>query len=91
MLENSESGALEALLPQDTTNTLESAMERLDGKDALAAVEDLPDIYRAVLILRYVEGLSPKEIARVLEESENVVSVRIYRGLKKLSELLEPK
>lgn len=90
LLEHSESGAAEALLPQDNTNTLEAAMERFDGKQAVAALRDLPDLYSEVLSLRYVEGLSPKEIAVILEESENVVSVRIHRGLKKLHDLLEP-
>lgn len=89
MLENAESGAMEALLPQDDTNTLEAAMERLDAKAALRHVGDLPDLYREVLLLRYIEGLSPKEIAVVVEESENVVSVRIHRALKKMRELLE--
>ena len=89
MLEQSESGAVEALLPQDTTNTLESAMERFDGAQALEALQRLPELYAEVLMLRYVEGLSPKEIAEVLGESENVASVRIHRGLKKLHDLLE--
>ena len=88
MLENSESGAMEALLPQDNTNTLEAAMERFDGKQAVEALEKLSPLYAEVLMLRYVEGLSPKEIAEVLDESENTVSVRIHRGLKKLQEIL---
>lgn len=89
MLENSESGAMEALLPQDETNTLESAMERFDGKQALEALKNLPDSYSEVLMLRYVEGLSPKEIAETIGESQTLVSVRIHRGLKKLHDLLE--
>ncbi len=43
-----------------------------------------PPEYREVVLLRYVEEWTPKEIARVLEVSENVVSVRINRGIKKL-------
>ena len=39
--------------------------------------------------MRYIDDASPKEIARALNVSENVVSVRIYRGLKKLRELLK--
>lgn len=89
MLENSESGAMEAMLPQDDSNTIEAAMERLDAKQALARVNDLPHMYSEVLLLRYVEGLSPKEIGKIVGESENVASVRIHRALKKLKELLE--
>lgn len=90
MLEDHEGASIEALMPTDDTNTLEAALARHEGKHALTMLQKLPDTYREVLSLRYVEGLSPKEIAQILEESENVVSVRIHRGLKKLKALLEP-
>ena len=90
MLTDESGGTIEALLPQDESNTLETAMERFDGRRVLAVLELVPDSYREVLICRYVEGLSPKEIAGLLGESENVISVRIHRGLKKLRELMEP-
>ena len=89
MLEDAESGAMEAMLPMDDTNTIEAAMERLDAKEALKRVDELPELYREVILLRYVEGLSPKEIGTIVEESENVVSVRIHRALKKMRELLD--
>ena len=89
MLEEHEGMSVEDVMPADETNTLEAAMERHEGKRALAAMQQLPDPYREVLTLRYVEGLTPKEIARIVGESENVVSVRIHRGLKKLKTLLE--
>lgn len=84
-----EQESIEALMPADESNTLEKAMERLDGKAAILTLEKLGDLYREVLTLRYVEGLTPKEISMVTEESENVISVRLHRGLKKLKELLE--
>jgi RNA polymerase sigma-70 factor (ECF subfamily) len=89
MLENAESGAMEAMLPQDDTNTIEAAMERLDAKEALRRVDELPEVYKEAILLRYVEGLSPKEIGTIVGESENVVSVRIHRALKKMREMLE--
>ena len=90
MVEDTEGGSIETLLPPDESNTLEAAIERFDGVRALAALQMLPDSYKEVLILRYVDGLSPKEIAESLDENENAVSVRVHRGLKKLKELLEP-
>ncbi|MBP9749936.1 MAG: sigma-70 family RNA polymerase sigma factor [Candidatus Pacebacteria bacterium] len=68
---------------------VESLINVLDGKRALAIVGTLPDIYREVIILRFVDGLSPKEIAALIEETENVVSVRIHRGLKLLKEKID--
>lgn len=85
-----EDESAEYLLPPDETNTLETAIDRFDGKLALERLQELQENYRDVLLLRYVDGLSPKEIAKEIGESENAVSVRIHRGLKKLRELLEP-
>ena len=51
---------------------------------AVAAIDTLKTVYRDVIYLRYVHGFGPKEIAARLGLSENVVSVRINRGLKKL-------
>ena len=90
MVEQAEGENVEAILPQDETNTLEAAMGRHEGKRALVALYDLPDPYKEVLMLRYVEGLAPREIATILGESENAVSVRVHRGLKKLRAILEP-
>ncbi len=89
MVEGSEDMSVEVLLPPDESNTLEAAIERFDGKRAMAALQKLPDAYREAIALRYVEGLSPKEIGEIVGESENAVSVRIHRGLKKLKELLK--
>jgi len=89
LVENTEGATVETMLPADESNTLEAAMERLDAKQALKRVSDLPELYQEVLLLRYVEGLSPKEIAGIVEESENVVSVRLHRALKKMKEMLE--
>ncbi len=91
MVEGEVDRSVEALLPPDESNTLEAAIERFDGKRALAALKELPDPYRETLALRYVEGLSPGEIGKIVGESENAVSVRIHRGLKKLKLLLEKK
>ena len=89
MAEGFEDKNVEALLPPDQSNTLERAIERFDGVAALAALQKLPDAYREALSLRYIEGLSPQEIGKIVGESENAVSVRIHRGLKKLKEMLE--
>lgn len=49
----------------------------------------LEEPYREVVLLRYVEALMPREIAGIIGESENVVSVRITRGMQKLRELMK--
>lgn len=72
-----------------TTNDVESLAATLDGKKAFETLEQLPDVYREVIVLRFVDELGPKEISELIEESENVVSVRLHRGLKQLRDLIE--
>ena len=72
-------------------DTEESLIDNLDGKRAFTLIKDLPDDYREVIVLRFVDGLGPKEISLLLEETENVVSVRIHRGLKMLRDKINQK
>lgn len=79
-----EEGVTEGDFDDLITNDRKSFEEAIDSKRALLLLERLPDKYRTALTLRYVDGLSPKEIAEITGETENVVSVRIHRGLAKL-------
>lgn len=67
-----------------------SAEERLEATLLMKKVDELPEKYREVLLLRYVDGLPPRDIAPLLDESVTAVSVRIHRALSKLRELYEP-
>ena len=89
MAENAEDMSVENFLPSDESNTLEAAIERFNGKLVMDALQTLPDEYREAISLRYVSGLSPKEIGDIVGQRENAVSVRIHRGLKKLKEMLQ--
>jgi RNA polymerase sigma-70 factor, ECF subfamily len=53
------------------------------------ALQDLPDIYRSVVLLRDVEGLSTAEAASVLEVTEDVVKQRLHRGRLALRKSLD--
>jgi len=59
-----------------------------EAREALAVVARLDEASREVIMMRFVEGLPPGDIAVVLGESANAVSVRINRAVKKLRELL---
>ncbi|MFM2424264.1 MAG: hypothetical protein RLZZ70_655 [Candidatus Parcubacteria bacterium] len=84
-----QDGVSEGSFPELTEHSAEALAATLDGKQAFALLETLPDVYREVLILRFVDGLGPKEISALVEETENVVSVRIHRGLKLLRDAME--
>ena len=57
-------------------------------QEILDTIEDLEEKDKEVLLLRYVEGIDPKDIAEVLEENVNVISVRIHRAVEKLQKKL---
>jgi RNA polymerase sigma-70 factor (ECF subfamily) len=46
-----------------------------------------PD-YREAVALRYLDDLSPRDIASALDISETNASVRIHRGVQQLRELM---
>jgi RNA polymerase sigma-70 factor, ECF subfamily len=60
----------------------------VENSNALRLVEKLEPHHRDIIVMRYVDDLSIKEIADVIGQSENVVSVRINRGMKELKKLM---
>lgn len=82
-------GVDEGSFPDLSENTVEALAATIDGRKAFELVQELPKEYREVIVFRFVDGLGPKEIADLIEESENVVSVRIHRGLKLLRAKIE--
>ncbi len=53
------------------------------------AVDELPDSYRTVFVLREVEELSTAETAECLEVSEELVKVRLHRARTELRRMLD--
>ncbi|MCC3375946.1 RNA polymerase sigma factor [Cohnella sp. REN36] len=52
--------------------------------DLEKALEELPQAYRTVVVLRYFEDLKIEEIAEVLNENISTVKTRLYQALYKL-------
>jgi RNA polymerase sigma-70 factor (ECF subfamily) len=55
-----------------------------------AAIDQLPEIYRTVLLLRDIEELGTDETAQVLDLPVNTVKVRLHRARQALVKLLGP-
>jgi RNA polymerase sigma-70 factor, ECF subfamily len=69
----------------DMASALNSNPEEQVGQRELVtllqtAVDRLPEVYRSVLMLRQVEGLSTLETAEALSVTEDVVKVRLFRA-----------
>ena len=59
------------------------------GKEIILIVKSLEEKYRDVILMKYIDDLSTKEIAIATNETENNVYVRISRGLEKVKEILK--
>ena len=86
--EPSQELSLEALLPgdaqlplADTALSPEKSAQQSEVRAALeSAIRGLPDLYRPVLLLRDVEGLSTEETAEVLSITPDAVKTRLHRA-----------
>jgi RNA polymerase sigma-70 factor (ECF subfamily) len=66
-------------------------IERAENKALIRRlINELPDAYRTVLLLRDIEGLDTEETAKLLETTPNAVKVRLHRARQALRTLLAP-
>ena len=75
--------------PRISMEQLAQYYEREEDTRLMDSLLLLPQKYREVLLLHYVEGYQGKEIAEMLSLSETAVRKRMERGRNGLRELLE--
>lgn len=68
------------------TQTINKKME-LEG--VMRALKLLPDEYQTILIMRYIEDLSPQEIASAIGKTSGAVRVLQHRALRQLKKSVE--
>jgi RNA polymerase sigma-70 factor (ECF subfamily) len=73
----------------ESTPDLQAAQTE-EGELVRAALLQLPEIYRTVLVLRHYEHMKLSEIAETLEVPLGTVNSRMAEALARLSRLLEP-
>lgn len=78
-----------SFLLADWSQTPDQTLLSKEGREIVrAAVDRLPDHYRAVLLLRDVEELSSESVAEILGESVASVKSRLHRARMALREML---
>jgi RNA polymerase sigma-70 factor, ECF subfamily len=73
------------------TDGVLNAENKQDAAQVLRSIKQLKQSYQEVLLLRYVDGLSMKEMAQILEKNHTNVRVLLHRATKKLQALYEQK
>lgn len=58
--------------------------DEYENFDLQKAMDDLPEKYKSVVVLRYFEDLKIEEIAEILNENINTIKTRLYKALKLL-------
>jgi len=61
-----------------------AVIDEYQNIDLQRALEDLPDKYRSVIVLRYFEDLKIEEIAEILNENISTIKTRLYKAIDKL-------
>lgn len=77
--------------PQPWAHTPDDPHTRLQTREALTrAIDELPDEYRTVILLRDVYGHESRAVAASLGISDALVRQRLHRARQALTKLLEP-
>lgn len=63
--------------------------EYAEVEQAMKILAKLDKSDQDIIILRYVNDMSPKDIAMMLNEKENNISVRLHRAITKLRNLID--
>lgn len=68
---------------------IEDLNKRMLVDEVREKINLLPDNYKEVIILRYIDDLAIKEIAQIMKIKENNISVLLYRATEKLKKLIK--
>jgi len=63
-------------------------LHAFDRQDVGEVLRRLPEIYRAPLVLRYIDGFATKEIAAIMEVPLGTILARLHRGRKRFEKEL---
>ena len=61
----------------------------MERRELIETITRLPEEYRQVIIMRFIEDSSYEEIAAALKKSEGAIRVTLHRALKKMRDLME--
>ncbi|MEA4883121.1 MAG: RNA polymerase sigma factor [Clostridia bacterium] len=69
----------------------DEAVSRLERREVVEALAQLPFIYREALVLRFYQDLSIPEVAKALGVPEGTVKSRLHGAVNKLKRIMEDK
>ena len=73
--------------PKD--GSFEKIENAAEVKNLVAIFHKMEPAHRDAVIMRYIDGMTPKEIAAITGDSENTVSVRIHRAVERAKKIIK--
>lgn len=61
----------------------------LDGEKVIELLDELPELSREIITLRFINDFSISEIAQTIGKNNKTVSVYLHRGIKQLRSIVE--
>nr|WP_106784800.1 RNA polymerase sigma factor [Lysinibacillus timonensis] len=75
----------EMIVDDDTLEFVSpNSNDHYENLDLVRVLDSLSPKYRMIIILKFFEDLTIREIAEILNENENTIKTRLYNGLKAL-------
>ncbi len=81
---------MEATLATSGPGPAAATIQNEQQRELLSRLRELPDHYRQVIVLRFLEELSYEEISELLDLPMGSVKTRIFRGREMLRQRLRP-
>lgn len=66
------------------TNEQGHIFDVIDGENAILLINQLPEMYKNIMKMRYIQDLTLLEISVITGQSKNSIAVQVHRGLDKL-------
>ena len=82
--------SLEVLLEkgfEPSSMDAEGFFRKFDEKSTVFLINRLPEIYKKIIHMKYVQNFSLREISGAVGASKGTIAVQAYRGLEKLRTL----
>ncbi len=67
----------------------ENILLKSDFEQVEKALSKLPDDYKSVITMYYIEGLSSREVSRIIQRTEGATRVLLHRALNSLRSKIE--
>ena len=74
---------------EPSTGDFARVFDIIDGKAAALLIQRLPEKYRLIMRMRYLQDFTLEEMAVITGQSKNTMAVQTHRGLEKLKLLYE--